>query len=136
MNLVRLGMPRLHADSQRPDRPGNQHFARSRIARLARNLYPAPVQPLYFITEPQRLQLEAIRSKRVGLDDLRAGFDVRLMDAEDGFGLGGIQLIEAALRAHRFVQHRTHRAIGDEDAVLDSFVEFLNSQGWIFLAGC
>jgi hypothetical protein len=46
-----------------------------------------------------------------------AGFDISLVDAKYGLGLRGVELIEAALRADRFVQKRTHSAIGDKDGV-------------------
>src|SRR5258708_35587120 len=73
-------------------------------------------------------ELEAIGAERVGFDDLRARFDVGLVDAENSFRLGGIKFVETALRAHGFVQHRTHRAIGDENRGLQPFVEIENLQ--------
>ncbi len=79
-----------------------------------------------FIPQAEMRELEAIRSERVGFDDLRAGFNVRLMDTKDCLRFGGIQFIEAALSADGFVQHGAHRAIGDENRVLDPFVEIEN----------
>ena len=132
-DLIRLRMARLHTDAERTDRAGNQNFARGGFARFAGNFHAAAVQALHFVAKAERCELEAIRAEGVGLDDLRAGFDVRLMHAKDRFGLGGVQLIEAALRAHRFVQHRTHGAIGDEDGIFQPLVEVLNFHGSIFL---
>src|SRR6267142_6802073 len=71
-------------------------------------------------------ELEAIGAKSIGFDDLCAGFDIGLVHAEYGFRLGGVEFIEAALRADGFVQHGAHSAIGDEDGVFDAFVEVLN----------
>jgi len=46
-----------------------------------------------------------------------AGFDISLVDPEDGFRLAGVEFVEAALRPDGFVQHGAHRAVGDEDRV-------------------
>jgi hypothetical protein len=59
---------------------------------------------------------------------LCARLDVRLVHAKNGFRFGAIQLIETALRANRFMQQRTHRAIGNENRVLQPFIKFLNLQ--------
>ena len=128
LNFVGLGMARLHAEAERADRAGDQHFARSGFAGFAGDFHAAAVEALHFVGEAERRELEAIRAERIGLDDLRAGFDVGLVHAEDGFGLGGIQLVEAALRADSFVQHRAHRAIGDENRIFQPFVEIENFQ--------
>ena len=121
-------MARLHAEAERADGAGDEHFARRGFARFAGDLYAAAVEALNFVGQAERGELEAIRAESIGFDDLRAGFDVSLVHAEDGFGLGGVQLIEAALRAHGFVQHRAHRAIGDEDRVFQPLVEIVNLQ--------
>src|SRR5882762_6431145 len=71
-------------------------------------------------------ELETVGAESIGFDDLRAGFDIGLVDAEDGFRLCGVEFIEAALRADGFVQHGAHGAIGDEDRVFDAFVEVEN----------
>ena len=43
-------------------------------------------------------------------------------------GSGAVQLIKTALRPHGFMQQRTHRSIGNENRVLQPFIEFLNLQ--------
>jgi hypothetical protein len=48
------------------------------------------------------------------------------VDTEYRFRLGRIHLIEAALRAHGFVEHRAHRAVGDENRVFQPFIEIVN----------
>ncbi len=119
-------MARLNAKSKRPDGAGNQHFAGGGFARFSRDFHASGIEPLYFIGQAEGRQLEAIGAERIGFDDLRARFDVSLMDAKDGFRLGGIELIKATLRANRFVQQRTHRAIGNEDGILEAVVEVEN----------
>jgi len=57
---------------------------------------------------------------------VRAGFDVGLVHAKDGFRLRGVELVKAALGAHGFVQHRAHRAIGDENRFFEPSVEIVN----------
>src|SRR5258708_1333031 len=71
-------------------------------------------------------ELETVGAKSIGFDDLRAGFDIGLVDAEDGFRLGGVEFIEAALRANGLMQHGAHGAIGNEDRIFDAFVEVEN----------
>jgi hypothetical protein len=73
-------------------------------------------------------QLESIGAKSVGFDYLRAGVDIGLVHAKDRFRLGGIELVKAALRANGFVQQGTHRAIGDQNRVFETFVKIENSQ--------
>jgi hypothetical protein len=50
------------------------------------------------------------------------------MHAKNRFRLSRIQLIETALRPHRFMQQRTHRSVSNENRVLQPFIEFLNPQ--------
>ena len=77
-NFVGLGMARLHADAERTDRTGDQNFARCGLARFAGDFHAAAVEFLHVVAEAERLELEAIRSEGIRLDDLRAGFDVSL----------------------------------------------------------
>src|SRR5260370_32076597 len=93
-------MARLHAESQRTDGAGDQDFARGRFTRFAGDFHPAAVEALYFFGKAKRCKFETIRPKRVGFDDLRARFDVSLVNTKHRFRLGRIQLVEAALPAH------------------------------------
>jgi hypothetical protein len=120
------GVARLHAEAERADGAGDEHFVRGGFAGFARDFHAAAIEPLHFIGEAERRELEAIRAKSVGFDDMRARFDVGLVHAKNGFRLRGVQFIEAALRAHGFVQHRAHGAVGDEDGVLQPSVEIVN----------
>ena len=103
----------------------------SRLAasRASRAIFtPRRIEALDFIAEAERRELETVGAESIGLDDLRAGFDISLVHAEDRFGLGGVEFIEASLRADRFMQKGTHRAVGDEDGIFEAFVEVLNFQ--------
>src|SRR6267143_552473 len=97
LNLFRSRMARLHAKAQRADGAGDQDFAGGGFARFAGDLHAAAIEALDFFGETKRRELEAIRAEGVGFDDLRARFDVSLVDTEYRFRLGGIHLVEAAL---------------------------------------
>jgi hypothetical protein len=117
LDFLGFRVARLHADAQRAHRTGDQHLARSGLARLAGDLHAAAVETLHFVGETKRFQLEAVRAKGICFNDVSAGFDVRLMHAEDGFVLDGIHLIETPVCAGEVVQERSHRAIGDQNRV-------------------
>ena len=76
---------------------------------------------MQLVGNPERSELDAVGAKRVGLDDVGAGADVFLMDLTDQVGVRQIQLVEAfvdedALR----IEHGPHRAVADEDALIES----------------
>src|SRR6202158_2792249 len=127
-------MARLHADAQRTDGACNQYFAGGRFTRFAGNFHAAAIEALDFFAEAKRRELEAIGAEGVRFDDLRTRFDVSLVDTEYCFRLGGIHLVEAALRANRFVQHGAHRAIGDENRVFQTLIEIMNLHSSCFLS--
>src|SRR5437016_13176064 len=100
-------MARLHTQTEWPDRARDEHFPRRGLAGFPRNLDAAAVESLHLVAESQRRQLEAIRSERIGLDDLRARLDVCLLHAEDRFRLRRVQLVRSPLLTHCRGQHRT-----------------------------
>ena len=60
----------------------------------------------------------------VGLDDVRAGADVFLMDLGDQIRLRDVERVEALVDEHALrVQHRAHRAVADEHALSESVQE-------------
>src|SRR6266571_5311566 len=126
LNLTGLRMARLHAEAERADGAGDEDFARPRFTRFAGDLDAAAVEALDLIAEPERCEFETVGTEGVGLNNLGAGFNVGLVYAKYGLGLRSIQLIEAALRPDGFVQHRTHRAISDENRVFQPRVEIVD----------
>ena len=116
-------MSRLHAEAERADGACDEDFARPRFTRFAGDLDAAAVEALNFVSEAEWRELETVGTEGVGLNNLGAGFNVGLVHAKYGLGLRGIQLIEAALRPDGFVQHRTHRAISDENRVFQPLIE-------------
>ncbi len=119
-------MLHLLADSERADGAGEENFVARGFACFAGDFHTTMNQLRGAVVEAGGGELITIGAESVGLEDLRAGVEIGLMDAEYGFGLRRVQLFEAALRAGEFVEHRAHGAIGDEDRVLQSFVEFFN----------
>src|SRR5262245_65012512 len=97
-------MASLHAKTERADGAGDKHLARAGFARFARYLDAARIEALHFVGETERGQLEAVSTEGIGFDDVRARFDVSLVHAKYGFRLGGVELVEAALRADGFVE--------------------------------
>ena len=128
--FVRWGRSRTwRIDSERADGAGNQHFVPRGFARLAGDFYAAMIQLGDAVGQSELREFVAIRAECIGLNDLRARFDIGLMDAEDGFGCDEFSSSMRALRADGFVEQRAHRAVGDEHGVLEALVEIFNSHG-------
>src|SRR5208283_4710059 len=124
-DFIGFRMARLHTDAQRADGAGYEHFASGGLPRFTGDFHATAVQALNIFAEANGSKLEAVRAKGIRLDDLRAGFNVRLMHTENGFGFRGVQLVEAADCADGFVQQGTHGAIRNENGVLEPVVEIL-----------
>ena len=76
--------------------------------------------------EAERPELDAVRAEGVGFDDVGAGADVFLMDLGDQIGLGDVQRVEALVDEDALrIEHRPHRAVTDEDAIVEGFDEGL-----------
>src|SRR4029434_193373 len=116
-------MAGLHAETERADGAGDENFAGGGFASFAGDFDSAGVEALYFVAETDRREFEAVGAEGVGFDDMRSGFDVGLVHPEDGFGLRGIKLVEAALRTDGLVQHRAHRAVGDQNRILQPLIK-------------
>ncbi len=68
--------------------------------------------------EPVLLQLVSSGAEGVGLDDIGAGAYVFGVDLADQVGIAEIQLVVAAVDVDALgVEHRSHRAINNEDTV-------------------
>jgi hypothetical protein len=66
-------------------------------------------------------ELETIRAKRVRLDHVRAGAHVLPMHLGNQIRLCEIQLVETAVEKDALgVEHRAHRPIADENALIES----------------
>ena len=123
--LVDAGLaPRLDADAERPDRAG--HVAPARARRAARSSRPAALIGVQPIGQAERAELDAVGAERVGLDDVGAGADVFLVHLGDQIRLREVQRVEALVDEDALrIEHRPHRAVADEDALVKSFDERL-----------
>src|SRR5271156_3407842 len=86
-----------------------------RTSCLAAYFHRAMIQFGDAIRHAELAELVAIGAEGIGFDDLCAGFDVGLMDVKDGFAVGDVEFVHAALRADGFVEQGTHCAVADED---------------------
>ncbi len=125
-DLLWLGVTRLNADAEGSDGAGDEDFPRGGFASFTGDFNAAAVEALHVVAEAERGELKTIGAEGIGFDDLRASFDIGLMNAEDGFGFRGVEFIKAADGAHRFVQHGAHRTIGDENGIFETLVEILD----------
>ena len=97
------------------------------FARLAGDFHGAMIELRDAVGHAELRELVAVGAEGIGFDELRAGFDVGLMNVEDGFAVRGVEFIHAALRAHGFVQQGAHGAVGDEDGAVQPFVEIFDT---------
>jgi len=97
------------------------------LARITGNFHAAVIQFRDAVGHADLREFVAICAEGVGFNELRAGFDVGLVNAEYGFGVGGVELVDAALGASGFIEERAHGAVGDKEAVFEAVVEVVNS---------
>ena len=73
---------------------------------------PGLIDLRQLVFQPVVRQLVAVGAKSVGLDDLRAGFDISAVDLGHQGGLLQVQGVEALVETGAAgVQHGAHRAI-------------------------
>jgi hypothetical protein len=102
--LSRQCLAHLSKDPQRADRAGDQNLMFGRFPGLARDFDAAVIEFRDTVLQAERVQFVPVRSKRVGLDDMSAGFEVGHMNTKHGLGARGIQFIHAALRPQGFME--------------------------------
>ena len=101
-------------------RSGDPCLIPRRVPRDPRALH---VQRVHLLRQAEGAELHAVRAEGVRLEDVRAVPQVHLMDVCDEIRLGQIQLVERSIQEDALrVEHRPHRAVAHEDAVVE-FVE-------------
>src|SRR5277367_1002756 len=121
-------------DSERSYRAGYQDFVFRGLAGFAGDFYGAMIQLGHALGHAELAELVAVGAEGIGLDDLRAGFDVGLMNVKDGVAVGDVELVHAALWPDGFIEQGTHGAIGDQNGLGESFVEIFDAHGFVFFA--
>ena len=118
LRLVHAGLaPRLDADPERTDRPGDPGLIPRGMTRDARALH---VDRVHLVGQAEMAQLDPVGAEGVRLDDVRPVTHVGLVDFGDQIGLGEVQLVEGPVEEDAFgVQHRAHRAVADEHAPIE-----------------
>ena len=125
--LVEPGLaPGLDADAQRTDRARHVGlFARD----VPGDLRTLPVDGTHAIGETERGQLDAIRAERVRLEDVGAGAEVLPVDLGHQVLLRQVQLVETAIEEDALrVEHRSHRPVADQDALVERFEKGLHGR--------
>ena len=119
--LVDAGLaPRLDADAERADRAGD--VGADRRAAWRAIFAPCALIVVQLVGEAERAELDAVGAERVGLDDVGAGADVLLVHLGDEIRLREVQRVEALVDEDALrVQHRPHRAVADEHALVERF---------------
>ena len=106
---------RRQAHAQRADIASHQHVLACIQHDLAGELYPGAVDLGYLSVQPVCSQLVAVGAEGVGLDDLRAGINIRPVDLGDQVRLRQVQLVEAACKPDAAgVEHGAHRPVAEQ----------------------
>ena len=119
------GPQRLDAHAQRTHGAGDDT---RRPGRFARQAHAGLVDGPQLFGEAERGQALPVGAEGVGLQDLRAGLDVLLVDLADQVGRREVQLVEAAVDEDAArVEHGAHGAIGHHDAAGQLVTKFLGA---------
>jgi hypothetical protein len=130
VNLLGIGLThlgagdfaqRLHLDAERADGPGDPGLHGLLFLQLrggfARQAYPGAIDGCDFVGEAEALQPVAVCAEGVGLDQLRTGQQVLLMNAADQVGIGEVQLVVTAVDEDAsVVEDRAHGSIAEDGA--------------------
>ena len=127
--MFRRGFARITDHAERPDRSRNQNFVAGGLARLARDFHAAMIEFRDALFQAECAQLVPIGAERVGLDDVRAGFEIGHVHAKHFFGARGVQFVDAALRPESFVEQGAHGSVRDQHGVTQSLLKFFDSHG-------
>jgi len=118
--VQRGGSPRLDPDPQRADRPGHVPAGRC-LARDPRGLLVDGPQPVLEAVMPQ---LDAVRRKGVGLDDVGSGLHVGPVNLAHQGGIRQGQLVEGAIDEHApVVELGAEPPVEDDERVLQKLQE-------------
>jgi len=116
--------------ADRPDRAGDEDRLAGDLASLPGELDGSEVDVADPAVEPVAGELDPVGAEGVGLDQLRAGRNVRPVNFLDDFGLGQVELVEGALEAHpACVELGSHGAVPEERAAREPLKERIDARG-------
>jgi hypothetical protein len=99
-------------------RAGHEHVAVAPVLGRAGDPDPGPVDLVDLVREAVVAEPEPVGAERVGLDDVRAGAQVALVDRADQARIGQVEFRQRAVeRGARRVQHGAHGAVADQHAL-------------------
>ena len=90
--------------AERADGSGDQNFVLGGFAGLACNFHAAMIEFGDSLFQAERSKFIAVGAKRIGLDNVRAGFQIGHVTPKNFLGARGIQFVHAALRPQAFVE--------------------------------
>ena len=94
------------------------------IRRLPGNFGARNIYVMHFVLQAVPLQPKSIAAEGVGLDDLRAGLQIFLMDGANQIGLRQVQFVVTTMNEHTaFVQHGAHGAVAKNASCLEQFTQ-------------
>ena len=102
----------------RADRAAHECFSTADLARLARNLGSAPVEPADVVLEAVQRQPPPVRAERQGLDQLRARLEVLAVCGANEVRPARREFVEAGTLRNAPAEHeRAHAAVGEQRAL-------------------
>ena len=93
---------------------------------MPRDAGTGSVDRVHLVGQAEAGQLQAVGAEGVGLDDLRAGAQVGLVDADHEVGIGQVQLLERTIEEDALgIQLGAHCAIANEHPLAQGIEEGL-----------
>ncbi len=99
--------------SERPDRAGDIDVPAGDLTRLAGELDAGLVDRRDLVPEELGAELVAVRTKRVGLDQLRAGVDEARVQRDDAFRRADVRLLRTAQAGNGARDEHAHAPVRD-----------------------
>ncbi len=101
--------------AQRSDRAGDQNRV---LGGLPGDADSRAIDLRDFARQAEFRELQPVGAEGVGLDEVRSGRDIAVVDRADDLRIGQVEFVEAPVEEDPLlVQHRPHGAVADKDAL-------------------
>ena len=128
---------RLELLADRPDRSGDEDLLARDVARLASQLDRPEIDVTDAAFEAMAGELDSVGAEGIGLDQLRAGGNVRAVNFLDDFGLREVEFVKRALEADPArVQLGAHSPVAQQRPPAKPLEERVSTRLWYRRAGC